>query len=208
MLRLEATLDYHSDRPIVVALQTRGHDAGRKPLEAPVKVDPQVRNLTTREVVISRTVIVDAGVQTLITLGQTPIGSYEVLGIGHQVGSSSRQIIQDLQVCPPPLRYAAAWFAGEHFHVVPIDDPVNLTINEWVDHGTRLELTRTLQLDATDSPRATLWYAPVVVLRHSPISPSAGIWTSTRIGSRPDSRGPVEEGSRGGRPRRDGRRMG
>ena len=34
---------------------------------------------------------------------------------------------------------------------MPIADPVNLTITEYVDHGTRLELTRQIPLHGNDS---------------------------------------------------------
>ena len=145
-MRIETALKYPTDRPVVVSVLAQAFE-GAKPLREPVTITLQVRNVSSREIVAERELVVSAGEIAYITIGQLNVSdvAYEVTAIGSQGTKTSEEQRQRFRVYPPPQEYEVAWLSGERIRFIPTEE-VDLTIREWIDHGLQKEHVRTLQL--------------------------------------------------------------
>lgn len=153
-IRLNSYIKYPSDRDITVsvtaqAFETVGAD-NVKPLREPVDVLIEVRNSSSRQLIASRDITIQANEETIVRLGRMNVSQvpYEVTAIGTQGEKTSIKVAQLFNVYSPPQRYTAIWLSGKQFRIIPLDESVNLTITEYVDHGLlHRDVSRSFQLD-------------------------------------------------------------
>ena len=142
-IRLDTGIQYPNDRSINIIVEGMGFSAN-KPARTQVEVTAELRwaNSTLAQ---EQTISAQPGVRTTITFDTiTDVGVMYVYARGEVNGVISEMQMQRTRITYAPQQYTAGFLEGGRFLVTPLQDSVNLTVNEYLDDGISLLPGRTL----------------------------------------------------------------